>query len=259
MSGACAQLLSGLCAILPLMFIAWLISVWRRNVAIVDVFWGLAVAGAGFGWLMASGTRSTRAQLVMVLATLWALRLAVHILWRGWGQPEDRRYRNIRARNEPSFALKSLYLVFALQAILAWVVALPLYGAVRSTVPLGILDLLGVALWVVGFAFEAVADWQLAAFQRRNGSSDSVLDLGLWRYSRHPNYFGEFCSWWGMWLLALSGGAWWSIAGPALLTFLLLRVSGVALTEKDIAERRPAYLDYRRRTSAFVPRPPLIL
>ncbi len=257
MSGTFTHWLSGLGATLPLMFIAWLISVWRRNVAIVDVFWGLAIAGAGFAWLMAGGAGSARATLVMVLATLWALRLAAHILWRGWGQPEDRRYREIRARNEPNFAFKSLYLVFVLQAVLAWVVALPLYGAVRSTTPLGVLDALGVALWVVGFSCEAIADWQLAAFQRRGGSAGAVMDQGLWRYSRHPNYFGEFCLWWGLWLVALSGGAWWSIAGPALLTFFLLRFSGVALTEKDIAERRPAYRDYMRRTSAFVPRPPL--
>jgi steroid 5-alpha reductase family enzyme len=248
--------LSGFTTTLTVMGIAWLISVLIRNVGIVDVFWGVAIAGAGVTYVVAHPEAGTRGALVATLSVIWAARLGLHILWRGWGKPEDRRYREIRARNEPNFTQKSLYLVFGLQAFLAWLVAMPLLGASLSTAPIGRLDRLGTFLWAVGFVFEAVADGQLARFQRRPQAERGVMDQGLWRYSRHPNYFGEFLLWWGIGLIAVSGGAWWGLIGPVLLTFFLLKVSGVALTEKDIADRRPEYRDYMRRTSAFFPRPP---
>jgi steroid 5-alpha reductase family enzyme len=251
-----ALVLAGLSTTLALMLGAWLVSVAMRNVGIVDVFWGLAIAGAGVTWAVLSPADAPRGTLAATLAVVWALRLGGHILWRGWGRPEDRRYREIRARNEPGFTLKSVYLVFGLQAVLAWLVAFPLLGTATSTAPLGPLDYAGLTLWVVGFLFEAVADAQLAAFQRRDDAGRGVMSAGLWRYSRHPNYFGEFVLWWGVWLMAAGGGAWWTFFGPALLTFFLLKVSGVALTEKDIAGRRPEYQAYIRRTSAFFPAPP---
>lgn len=251
-----ALVLAGLGATLALMFLAWALSLALRNTGIVDVFWGLAIAGAGVAWVLVAPQDAPRGALAATLAVVWALRLGGHILWRGWGRPEDRRYREIRARNEPGFAVKSLYLVFGLQAVLAWLVAFPLYGAAVSTAPLGALDYAGVALWVFGFGYEAIADAQLAGFQRRGGAERGVMQAGLWRYSRHPNYFGECVLWWGLWLVAAGGGAWWTAFGPALLTFFLLKVSGVALTEKDIADRRPEYRDYIRRTSAFFPAPP---
>jgi steroid 5-alpha reductase family enzyme len=248
---------AGLAATAGLMVVAWLISVVRRDVSVVDVFWGLAIAGAGIAWLLAVPVPGARGSLMVILAVLWGSRLGLHILWRGRGHPEDRRYREIRARNEPGFIWKSLYLVFGLQAVLAWLVALPLLGGVLSTTSLGALDVLGALLFLSGFVFEAVADWQMYRFQQRPVAERGVMDRGLWRYSRHPNYFGEFCLWWGLGLMALAGGAWWSLAGPLLLSFFLLRVSGIALTEKDIASRRPDYRDYMQRTSAFIPRPPL--
>lgn len=251
-----ALVLAGLGATLALMLVAWVLSLALRNAGIVDVFWGLAIAGAGVAWVAVAPQDAARGALAVTLAVVWALRLGGHILWRGWGRPEDRRYREIRARNEPGFAIKSLYLVFGLQAVLAWLVAFPLFGAAVSTAPLGPLDYAGVVLWAGGFAWEAVADAQLAGFQRRGGAERGVMQAGLWRYSRHPNYFGEFVLWWGLWLVAAAGGAWWTAFGPALLTFFLLKVSGVALTEKDIADRRPEYRDYIRRTSAFFPAPP---
>jgi steroid 5-alpha reductase family enzyme len=251
-----ALVLAGLATTLVLMLGAWLVSLITRNVGIVDVFWGLAIAGAGVTWVVLSPADASRGTLAATLAVVWALRLGGHILWRGWGRPEDRRYREIRARNEPGFTVTSVYLVFGLQAVLAWLVAFPLLGTATSTAPLGLLDYAGLALWTVGFLFEAVADAQLAAFQRRDDAGRGVMSTGLWRYSRHPNYFGEFVLWWGVWLMAAGGGAWWTFFGPALLTFFLLKVSGVALTEKDIAGRRPEYQDYIRRTSAFFPAPP---
>jgi steroid 5-alpha reductase family enzyme len=187
---------------------------------------------------------------------LWGLRLAAYITWRNWGEPEDARYREIRRRNEPHFALKSLYLVFGLQAVLAWIVSLPLLATARGDAPLGVVDGLGAALAGAGLALETVADFQLARFKRDAGNRGRVLDSGLWRYSRHPNYFGECCVWWGLACLGFGAGAWWATVSPLLMTWLLLRVSGVALLEKSIGARRPAYAEYVRRTSAFAPWPP---
>lgn len=249
--------LAGLATTTALMVVAWLLSLTLRNVGIVDVFWGLAIAGAGGTWLLLQPDPSPRGALALLLAVLWAARLALHILWRNRGKPEDRRYRVIRANNEPNFAFKSLYIVFLLQAVLAWLVAMPLLGTALSTAsPLGPVDLPGVLLWLAGFFLQSTADLQLARFQKRPDAERAVMNQGVWRYSRHPNYFGEFLMWWGLWLIAAAGGAWWTVFGPLLITFFLLKVSGVALTEKDIGSRRPEYADYIRRTSAFVPWPP---
>jgi steroid 5-alpha reductase family enzyme len=144
---------------------------------------------------------------------------------------------------------------WAIAVALAWIVSLPLLGAFSSIAPIGILDYLGLALWVTGFAFEALGDWQLARFKRNPAHADAVMTDGLWRFTRHPNYFGEFCIWWGFWFMAVSAGGWWSVPGPVLLTVLLLRVSGVSLLEKDIGNRRPRYADYVLKTNAFFPGP----
>ena len=200
-----------------------------------------------------SGPRET---LLLVLLGVWALRLSLHITVRNHGEPEDRRYQAIRSNNQPHFWLKSLFIVFLLQGFLAWVIVLPALAAVSGQASPGPLDWIGVGLWATGLLFEIVGDWQLARFRREKGSDDEVLDTGLWRYTRHPNYFGEALLWWGVYLLAVSAGAWWTVFAPLLMTFLLLRVSGVALLEKDISDRRPAYRRYIERTSAFVPWPP---
>jgi steroid 5-alpha reductase family enzyme len=234
-------------------FATWLLSIPLRNVAIVDSLWSVMFILAGFTyatWLAEPGPRTV---LVLALVSLWGLQLAGYITWRNRGHGEDRRYQAIRARNEPNFALKSLYLVFLFQALLAWVISVPLLGAIASPAPVGWLDWAGVALWAVGFFFETVGDWQLARFKADPANAGKVMDGGLWRYTRHPNYFGDFCVWWGFYLIALSAGAWWSVVGPLIMSVLLMRVSGVALLEKDIGERRPKYADYVRRTNAFFP------
>jgi steroid 5-alpha reductase family enzyme len=236
--------------------LTWLLSLLKHNVSIVDTLWSLLFLFAAASYAAVAPRLTPRAIGVLVLVAIWALRLSIHITRRNWGGGEDRRYQAMRARNQPHFALKSLYLVFALQALLAWIVSLPLFAAITSASPLGILDLAGCILWLLGFCFEAVGDWQLARFTADPANRGRVLDEGLWRYTRHPNYFGEFVLWWGFYLIALSAGAWWSIAGPALMSVLLLRVSGVTLLEKDIGERRPEYADYRRRTNAFFPGTP---
>lgn len=255
--------LSALAVILLAAVVAWVVSVIRRDVSIVDSLWSLLILLGLVVYIIASGAGGPRTWLVTGLVTVWALRLSLHIAVRNHGEPEDRRYQAIRRNNEPYFWVKSLYLVFLLQGFLAWVVCLPAIAAVSAQTPPGplgpwgaLLSALGIAVWLIGMFFEVVGDWQLTQFRRDRKTADAVLDSGLWRYTRHPNYFGEALLWWGMYLLALSAGAWWAFIGPLLLTFLLLRVSGVALLEKDISERRPAYRDYVRRTNAFVPGPP---
>lgn len=248
--------LQGLIACTALATLAWLFSIYLRNVAIVDGFWSLMILLQAVVYLTCGAgieAASPRAIWVLVLVTVWALRLSIYIIWRNHGQGEDRRYQAIRARNEPHFAFKSLYLVFLLQAAIAWIISLPLLGAVLGAQPLRPLDYAGVALWVFGFLFEAGGDWQLARFKADPNHRGRVMDQGLWAYTRHPNYFGEFCVWWGLFLIAFSAGAWWSIASPALMSVLLIRISGVHLLEKSIADRRPGYPDYVRQTNAFFP------
>jgi steroid 5-alpha reductase family enzyme len=233
--------------------LTWLISLPLRNVSIVDSLWSLMLFMAGVVYALNSDPRAPRLSVVLWLLAVWAVRLAVFITSRNAGKGEDRRYAQVPERNQPGFAVKSLYLVFWLQAGLAWVISLPLLGAFASTAPLGALDCAGVALWIIGFLFEAVGDWQLARFKKDPANAGKVMDRGLWRLTRHPNYFGEFCIWWGFWFMALGAGAWWSVPGSLLISFLLLRVSGVTLLERDIGNRWPQYADYVLKTNAFFP------
>lgn len=248
-----AAWLTALVALLAAAALTWTVSVRRANVTIVDTLWGLLFVTAAVIYAGTVLDPGPRRLLVVGLVATWGLRLAVFLAWRNRGHAEDRRYQEIRRRNEPNFAFKSLYLVFGFQAVLAWIISLPLLGAIAGQSALGWLDGLGVALWLVGFVFEAGGDWQLARFKADPANAGRVLDRGFWRYTRHPNYFGDFCVWWGLYLIALSAGAWWSIVGPLVMSVLLLRVSGVVLLEKDIGQRRPQYAEYVRRTNAFFP------
>jgi steroid 5-alpha reductase family enzyme len=245
----------GLVAALAVAFLTWIVSIIKRNVAIVDSVWSLMFILEACVYSLGTPAPSPRGLLVLALASIWGLRLALHITVRSWGHGEDRRYQAIRARNEPGFYFKSLYLVFVLQAVLAWIISLPLLGAAIGSSGLGLLDVVGTGLWLVGFVFEAGGDWQLSRFKADPANRGKVMDRGLWRWTRHPNYFGDFCVWWGLSAIALSAGAWWSLVGPLLMSVLLMRVSGVTLLEKDIGERRPEYADYIRRTNAFFPGP----
>jgi steroid 5-alpha reductase family enzyme len=241
---------------LALALLAWVISTLRRNVGLVDIFWPLFLLLAALCAFSSLPLRTPRAALILALVALWALRLSLHLARRNWQAPEDHRYQAIRKRNDPGFAWKSLYLVFGLQTLLAFVVSAPLQAAILapSSAPL-LTDVSGVVLILGGIAFEGVADAQLGAFTAGGAHRGEVLDRGLWRYSRHPNYFGEFCVWWGFFVLAAGTGAWWTVISPLLMSVLLLRVSGVTLLEKDIGARRPGYADYVASTNAFFPGP----
>lgn len=244
--------------LVPLLIMAmavWVVATIRRNAAIVDIFWSLFILVGLLPHLLQAGDPPSRGWIVFALATTWAIRLCVHLARRTWNEPEERRYRAIRERNQPGYAWKSLYLVFGLQAVLAWIVGFPLAAAVRSQGGFAWLDVAGAALVAAGIAYEAIADRQLARFKADARNRGQVLDRGLWRYSRHPNYFGECCIWWGFYLVALAADAGWTIVSPLLMTWLLLRISGVTLLEQGIADRRPGYASYAARTNAFLPGP----
>jgi steroid 5-alpha reductase family enzyme len=233
--------------------LGWVLSLIRNNVTHVDSMWSLFFVIAGTTCAALIDDYSTRSALCLGLATLWALRLFVYLTWRNWGPHEDSRYVQIRQNNQPHFWFKSLYIIFGLQAVLAWLISLVLFGAIASSAPINALDYLGAILFLFGFVWESIADWQLSRFKDNANNAGKVLNTGLWRYSRHPNYFGECCVWWGFYLIALAGGAWWAIISPILMTLLLLKVSGVSLLESTIIERRPAYVDYIKNTNAFIP------
>ncbi len=231
----------------------WMLSLIRDNVTHVDSMWSLFFLLASFTSALFVFDSTPRIILVLTLVSIWAVRLCAYLTWRNWGPHEDHRYMEIRKNNQPHFWLKSVYIIFGLQAVLAWIISISLYAAIDANAPLNVLDYLGLTLFLLGFYWESVADWQLSQFKAKPQNKGKVLNNGLWRYSRHPNYFGECCVWWAFYLIALAGGAWWAIISPVLMTVLLLKVSGVSLLEKDIAERRPAYIDYIKNTNSFIP------
>ncbi|MEP7301301.1 MAG: DUF1295 domain-containing protein [Caldimonas sp.] len=248
--------LAGLAVTGTLAFATWLASLKQRDVSLVDRMWSLMIAApaTAYAWVL-DPPWNLRTLGMSALLLFWAIRLAAYVSWRNWGCGEDRRYQAIRARNEPNFPIRSLYLVFALQAVLAWLISAPLLAVFTYDRATTGLDVAGLGVVLFGVAFEAVADQQLARFKGDPANNGRVMDRGVWRYTRHPNYFGEFLVWWGLFVMALPLGTW-SLISPLIMTGLLLKVSGVALLEKDIGERRPAYRDYVRRTNAFFPGPP---
>jgi len=245
--------LYGLFAALLLPSLTWIVSLFKGDASIVDSLWSLIFLTLCAIWFFALEYTTMRGVIVFSLLTFWALRLSAYITWRNWGEGEDARYQAMRRKYSPNFAAKSLFFVFLLQGLLAWIIALPLLAAITGSRPLNPVDAAAVVLVLFGILFESIADAQLAAFKARPDTKGRVMDTGLWRYTRHPNYFGECCVWWGFYLFALAAGGWWSILSPLLMTFLLLRVSGVVLLEKDIVERRPGYREYINRTNAFIP------
>jgi steroid 5-alpha reductase family enzyme len=245
--------------ILGLMLVVWIASVLRRDASLIDPFWGLGFVVLAWFYFLSLDSATARRPLVVGLVTLWGLRLSVYLLWRNRGRGEDFRYREMRDSHPGSFALRSLFTVFLLQAAILWLVSLPLYQALRANRPerLTLLDGLGLLMFAVGLFFEATGDWQLSRFRSNPANRGKVLERGLWRYTRHPNYFGDALVWWGLFLIALATPrSAWTVVSPVLMTLLLMKVSGVTLLEKKLGETKPEYRDYVRRTSAFFPWPP---
>ncbi len=231
----------------------WLVSLALRNSSIVDVFWGTGFVIVNFATFSLS-QRSLPQTLLTVLVTLWGLRLSVYIYLRNKGRPEDFRYAQWRREHGARWWWVSFFKVFCLQGVLLLIIALPLIAVqtTRSARSLSLLDFAGTVLWTIGFFFEAAGDYQLARFRAKSSNAGKVMRTGLWRYTRHPNYFGDTVQWWGLYALAAASGAWWAVLSPVLMTILLLRVSGVTLLEQAM-KTRPGYEEYVRTTNAFLP------
>jgi steroid 5-alpha reductase family enzyme len=240
--------------------VGWLVSLAVKKASIVDSLWSLCfLVIAIVGYLYGNPAALERRQLLLVLVAIWGIRLSLHITVRNWGEPEDYRYQEFRQKYGPErYWWFSLFQVFWLQGLLALLVSAPLLAAASASEFSSFDPLwLGVVLWVIGFVFEAGGDWQLARFKADPANAGKVMDRGFWRYTRHPNYFGDFAVWWGYGLIALASPLGWvALLGPLLMSVLLLKVSGVAMLEKTITSRRPGYAEYVARTSAFFPRPP---
>jgi steroid 5-alpha reductase family enzyme len=249
--------IAGLVAAVVPFTILWLISLALKDASIVDMFWGpgFILVGCSYAATVPGGP-TPRGVLVLALVTVWGLRLALHIGIRNAGSGEDFRYRKWRTEADRSFWWISYFKVFLLQAVMLWIASSPLLLAqLDETTEVRAADCLGLALWIFGFLFETVADRQLRNFKKNPANSGRVMRSGLWSLSRHPNYFGETVLWWGIGLLALPGDGWLSLVGPVIITFLLLKVSGVTLLDAALEERRPGYADYMATTPAFVPLP----
>ena len=251
-------LLTCAAAMFTAMTLLWLASLVRRDASIVDLFWGPGFVLVATLAATLRDEPSPRVRLLTLLVAAWGLRLALYLAWRNWGRGEDRRYAAMRSRRGASFWWWSLPAIFWLQGAILWWVSLPLQvAAVRDVAtPWTWLDAAGLALWGVGWCFETVGDWQLARFQAQPENAGRVMDRGLWRYTRHPNYFGDFCVWWGLFLIAVAGGAAATVGSPLAMSWLLRRFSGVPLLERSLRARRPDYAAYAARTNAFFPGPP---
>jgi len=239
----------------------WIISIPLRDVSIIDMFFALIIlAVTALSYVLGSGAPG-RKQVVLLLVVLWAVRLTVHLFKRNWGHGEDPRYTELRSwtDDDRSFIWLSLRKVFLMQGIVIWLVSVPVQ--VAQAIPLPV-DLrwpayFGVAIWAIGFLFETVADLQLTRFRADPANKGTILQTGLWKYSRHPNYFGELCVWWGLFLIACDN---WigllTIFGPVIYTYLIINVTGQRTLDKKLARERPGYKAYMKNTSGLIPMPP---
>ena len=250
-------LLANLSAIALAILVLWGVSLLLHDVSIVDIFWGIGFVLVAWLSLCISGRWSSRTLLLTMLVSVWGLRLAVYLAWRNWGKPEDYRYKAMRETHGKYFPIVSLVSVFGLQGCLMWIISLPLQVALAKALAWHGVAVIGVVLWLAGLFFEAVGDYQLARFKADPANGGHVMNRGLWRYTRHPNYFGDFLVWWGFYFVAAEPSSWWwTIIGPLLMSLLLIRVSGVRLLESSLRSRVQGYDDYVRNTSAFFPLPP---
>ncbi len=260
-------LLVNAAVLVGIVLVLWILSVMIDDVSFIDAFWG---AGMGImaitSWLQLP-ERGPAANLLLAMTCAWGFRLGIYLFARWWKEGEDQRYKRMmkkaREKGRVAFALSALFKIWLGQALLLFLVSSPAQvGILAAGETSGITGIawIGLALFLVGIFFEWVGDWQLQRFKSDSSNEGEILDTGLWRYTRHPNYFGDACAWWGIWLVTLSVGWEWAlytVAGPIFLTFTLTKWSGAALTEKGMKKKRGGkYDDYIERTSAFIPWPP---
>jgi steroid 5-alpha reductase family enzyme len=236
-----------------LMTILWLVSIYLKNVSIVDLFWGLGFVIVSVYYFINADGLPARKLIVLILTAAWGLRLSIYLAWRNAGKGEDFRYREFRKNYGKGYWWISFFQTFLLQGALMWLISLPLLGAQYYMGAFNLMDVLGLFFWTTGFIFETAGDLQLAAFKSNPANKDKVLDTGLWRYTRHPNYFGDASVWWGFGFFSLAAGSWIPVLGSILMTALIIKVSGVALLEKSLNSSKPGYDEYVRKTSAFIP------
>lgn len=245
--------------IMVMMTLIWIASVIMKNASIVDPFWGLGFVVAAAYYFLQTGGAGVRPVIVLALVIIWGLRLSVYLFWRNWGKGEDFRYREFRRNyGEHRYWWISFFQVFLLQGFLLWLISAPLLGAMyyqTASWPVA-LDILALVVWTIGFVFEAGGDLQLARFKANPQNKGKVLDKGFWKYTRHPNYFGDSAVWWGYALFSIAAGAYMPALGAALMTALIIKVSGVSLLEKSLKDKKPEYQEYIKKTSAFFPMPP---
>jgi steroid 5-alpha reductase family enzyme len=234
----------------------WLLSLALKNASIIDIFWGLGFVLLATLYHVTLDGFGGRNVLITSLVLVWGLRLGLHIFWRNRGHGEDYRYQKWRERAGEKFWWTSYFRVFLLQGMLLWVISMPLLAAIINQDPdhFTALDVLGAAVWAMGFFFEAVGDWQLARFKADPANEGKVMDRGIWRYTRHPNYFGDATLWWGYFLIAAgTTDGWLTLFSPIIMTVLLVRISGAALLERGLKKTKPGYPEYVEGTSGFIP------
>ena len=232
----------------------WLISLLTKKVSHVDNLWGLFFLIASFTCALNIEHLTNRHLILISLITIWSLRLSLYLIYRNWSKEEDSRYQKIKVNNEPNFKYKSIYIIFGLQAIWASIIVLPIISSFTDVRIIKLNDQIGFFIISLGIIYETLADYQLNKFL--SGGTKKVMQTGLWKYSRHPNYFGEFLVWWGFYIVSIGGGNILTIVSPILMTFLLLKYTGVGLMEQTIGHRRPDYENYINKTSSFIPWPP---
>jgi steroid 5-alpha reductase family enzyme len=234
----------------------WILSICIKNVSIIDLFWGFAfVLVVGFYALMSEDLNGRRL-LLLILVSIWGLRLSIYLAWRNIGKGEDFRYQKFRHDYGPErYWWFSYFQVFLLQGVLIMLVSLPLLGVSEgsTTNTLNLIDYFGILLWLIGFAFEAGGDYQLARFKKKPHNKGKVLSTGFWKYTRHPNYFGDAAVWWAYALFSIAAGSYWHIIGSLVMTLLIIKVSGVALLEKTLHHSKTDYQEYIEKTSSFLP------
>ena len=248
--------LKALIAVMSMMTLLWIVSVFLKNVSIVDLFWGIGFIVASSCYFYYSNGDMTRKVILEILVVIWGLRLSAYLAWRNYGKGEDYRYREFRKKyGENRYWWISYFQVFLLQGILMWLISAPLLGAqyLNPSATFNILDLLAILIWITGFIFEAGGDFQLARHRSNPQNKGKLLNTGLWRYTRHPNYFGDSAIWWAFALFSIAGGSYLPIIGSLLMTALIIKVSGVALLEKSLIEKKEGYEEYKRTTNSFIP------
>jgi steroid 5-alpha reductase family enzyme len=248
--------LQALIVILMLMTLLWGVSTLIKNVSIVDLFWGFGFVLTSVFYFLKTDGSEPRKIILLSLVAIWGLRLSAYLAWRNMGKGEDFRYKQFRKTyGEQRYWWISFFQTFLLQGVLMWLISAPLLGAqyYGHDDSLGIFDFAGIAFWIIGFSFEAGGDFQLAVFKGDPANKGKILDRGFWKYTRHPNYFGDSCVWWGYGLICIAAGSYIPVLGSVLMTALIIKVSGVALLEKSLKEQKAGYKDYTEKTSAFIP------